>query len=65
MYTTLDIIISKSTNTLVNIKRSKKVLKLLESRDNPVWLSIKLKSFIRKDADISITDVILIYRIFN
>jgi hypothetical protein len=65
VYLTLAIVVLKSRDTLANVTRSKKVLRLLESRDNLVWLSIKLKLSARKDIDILVISAIPVYIIFN
>ena len=65
MHSTLTIAVLKSRDTPANVMRSKKVLRLLESRDNPVWLSIKLKSSTGKDADIFVVGASPACIIFN
>jgi hypothetical protein len=49
IYLMLLIIILKFINILVNIRLFKKLLRLLESRDNLVWLFIKLGLFTGKN----------------
>jgi hypothetical protein len=65
VHSTLSIAVLKSTDTSANVRRFKKLLRLLESRDNPVWLSMKLKSSAGKDADIPVAGAIPVCRIFN
>jgi hypothetical protein len=65
IHSTLVIVVLKSIDTPVNIRRFKKLLRLLKSRDNLVWLFIKLKSSAKKDINILITSVIPVYKILN